>query len=276
MTENNNRPTFGFIGVGNMGGALARAVSRRVPGERVLLSNRTQSKAESLAAELGCKALKDNQAVASQATYLFLGVKPQGMAALLAELAPTLAARTDRFVLVNIAAGLGIEDIQSMAGGRYPTILLKPNTPAAVGEGMSLYLSSPQVTAEEEAAFLEALEDSGRLAPLPENLMDIGGALAGCGPAFVDMFIEALADGGVACGLPRGVAVELAAQMTAGAARLVLESGKHPGQLKDEVCSPGGVTIQGVRKLEEKGFRSAVMEAVIGTFKQSEEMKKQT
>ena len=275
MTENNNRPTFGFIGVGNMGGALARAVSRRTPGERVLLSNRTQSKAESLAAELGCRAMKDNLTLAAQADYIFLGVKPQGMAALLAELAPTLAALKDRFVLVNIAAGLDIEDIQSMAGGRYPTILLKPNTPAAVGEGMSLYLSSPQVTAEEEKAFLEALGDSGRLAPLPENLMDIGGALAGCGPAFVDMFIEALADGGVACGLPRGVAVELAAQMTAGAARLVLESGKHPGQLKDEVCSPGGVTIQGVRKLEEKGFRSAVMEAVIGTFKQSQEMKKQ-
>ena len=99
--------------------------------------------------------------------------------------------------------------------------------------------------------------------------MDIGGVLAGCGPAFVDMFIEALADGGVACGLPRAQAVELAAQMVAGSARLVLESGKHPGQLKDEVCSPGGVTIQGVRKLESLGFRSAVMEAVIAAYEKN-------
>ncbi len=93
--------------------------------------------------------------------------------------------------------------------------------------------------------------------------------LAGCGPAFVDMFIEALADGGVACGLPRATAIELAAQMVAGSARLVLESGKHPGQLKDEVCSPGGVTIQGVRKLESCGFRSAAMEAVIVAYEKN-------
>lgn len=269
MGKENSGAVFGFIGTGNMGGALARAVCRRVPGERVLLSNRTQAKAQTLAAELGCIAEADNPAVASKAFYLFLGVKPQGMAGLLAEIAPTLRARQDRFILVNIAAGLSMADIQSMAGAEYPVIQLKPNTPAAIGEGMSLYLSSPEVTAEEEAVFLDALEASGRLAPLPENLMDIGGVLAGCGPAFVDLFIEALADGGVACGLPRSLAVELAAQMTAGAARLVLESGKHPGQLKDEVCSPGGVTIQGVRRLEELGFRSAVMEAVIAAFEKN-------
>lgn len=274
MIAEGNRPSFGFIGTGNMGGALARAVCQTVEGERVLLSNRTQAKAQALAAELGCRAPGSNQAVAGEASYIFLGVKPQGMAALLAELAPVLADRKDRFVLVNIAAGLDVKDIQRMAGGRYPVIQLKPNTPAAIGEGMSLYLSSPEVTPEEERVFLDALADSGRLAPLPENLMDIGGVLAGCGPAFVDMFIEALADGAVACGLPRAAAVELAAQMTAGAARLVLESGKHPGQLKDEVCSPGGVTIQGVRKLEEKGFRSAVTEAVIAAFEKSTAMGK--
>ena len=254
MTAAESKPVFGFIGTGNMGSALARAVCRRVEGERVLLSNRTQAKAEALAAGLGCKALGDNQAVAARATYLFLGVKPQGMAPLLEELAPTLAAREGRLILVNMAAGLGIGDIQRMAGAKYPVILLKPNTPAAIGEGMTLYLSSPEVTPEEEAVFLDAMQASGRLAPLPENLMDIGGVLAGCGPAFVDMFLEAL--------------------MTAGAARLVLESGKHPGQLKDEVCSPGGVTIQGVRKLEEKGLRSAVMEAVIAVYGKNEEMGK--
>lgn len=260
---------FGFIGTGNMGGALARAVCRRVPGEQVLLANRTHAKAAALAAELGCAAEEGNQAVAAKAKYVFLGVKPQGMAELLKEIAPALGARQDRFVLVNIAAGLEVGDIQAMAGAKYPVIQLKPNTPAAIGEGMSLYLSSPQVTEEEEAEFLDALAASGRLAPLPENLMTIGGALAGCGPAFVDLFIEALADGGVACGLPRALAVELAAQMVAGSARLVLETGKHPGELKDAVCSPGGVTIQGVRKLEEAGFRGAVMDAVIASFERS-------
>jgi len=269
MSSEKNWPTFGFIGTGNMGGALVRAVCRRVPGERVFLSNRTHTKAAALASELGCMAEVSNQAVASKTTYIFLGVKPQGMAEMLADIAPTLRSRKDRFVLVNIAAGWGIEDIQAMAGANYPVILLKPNTPAAVGEGMSLYLSSPEVTQTEEAVFLDALEASGRLSPLPEKLMDIGGVLAGCGPAFVDLFIEALADGGVACGLSRAQAVEFAAQMVAGSARLVLESGKHPGELKDAVCSPGGVTIQGVRQLEASGFRSAVMEAVIAAYEKN-------
>lgn len=273
MSSTREWPTFGFIGVGSMGGALARAVCRRVPGDKVCLSNRTQAKADKLASELGCAAEQSNQAVAARAEYIFLGVKPQAMADMLADIAPTLGAREDRFILVNIAAGLDIGDIQSMAGGGYPVIHLKPNTPAAIGEGMTLYLSSPEVTKDEEALFLEAMEGSGRLSPLPEKLMDIGGVLAGCGPAFVDIFIEALADGGVACGLPRGQAVELAAQMVAGSARLVLESGKHPGQLKDEVCSPGGVTIQGVRTLEGSGFRGAVMEAVIAAYEKNHSMK---
>lgn len=265
-------PIFGFIGTGNMGGALVRAVRRRVPGENVLLSNRTYEKAAALAAELGCRVLEDNQAVAAGAEYIFLGVKPQGMADMLSDIAQTLRLRQDRFILVNIAAGLQIEDIRSMAGGEYPVINLKPNTPAAIGEGMSLYLCSPEVTKDEEALFLSAMEGSGRLCPLPKPLMDIGGALAGCGPAFVDMFIEALADGGAACGLPREKALELAAQMVAGSARLVLESGKHPGQLKDEVCSPGGVTIQGVRSLERSGFRGAVMEAVIAAYEKNQSL----
>ena len=269
MSIQDKWPMFGFIGTGNMGGALARALRRRVPGENILLSNRTYEKAALLAAELGCAAERDNQAVAAKAEYIFLGVKPQGMAGMLEDIAPALRSRRDRFILVNIAAGLNIEDIRRMSGGSYPVINLKPNTPAAIGEGMSLYLCSPEVTEGEEALFLEAMEGSGRLSPLPEKLMDIGGVFAGCGPAFVDMFIEALADGGVACGLPRATAIELAAQMVAGSARLVLESGKHPGQLKDEVCSPGGVTIQGVRKLESCGFRSAVIEAVIAAYEKN-------
>ncbi len=262
---------FGFIGAGNMGGALARAVCRQVPGGQVLLANRTAEKAERLAAELGCR-VSDNAAAAERADFLFLGVKPQMMAGLLAELAPVLAERRSRFVLVTMAAGLTIGDIRSMAGGTYPVIRIMPNTPASIGEGMILY-ACDGVDRAEEQAFLDALSKAGRLSPLPESLMDAGSAVSGCGPAFVDLFIEALADGGVACGLPRAAALEYAAQMVAGSARLVLESGRHPGALKDAVCSPGGTTIQGVRTLEEAGFRGAVMDAVIAAYEKTQDLK---
>ncbi len=144
-----------------------------------------------------------------------------------------------------------------------------PNTPAAIGEGMILYACGDGVTKEEEQVFLSAMAGAGRFSPLAENLIDAGSAVSGCGPAFLDLFLEALADGGVACGLPRAQALEFAAQMAVGAGRLVLESGSHPGVLKDAVCSPGGSTIQGVRTLEAAGFRSAVMEAVIAAWKKN-------
>ena len=194
--------TFGFIGTGNMGGAVARAVRKHLDGERLLLANRTASKAEALAQELGCRTA-DNETVAETADFIFLGVKPQMMAALLAELGPVLARRTNRFILVTMAAGLTIARIQELSGGNYPVIRIMPNTPAAIGEGMVLYTCSEGVSPDEEQVFLEAMSGAGRLSALSESLMDAGSAVAGCGPAFVDLFIEALADGGVACGLPR-------------------------------------------------------------------------
>ena len=264
--------TFGFIGTGNMGGALARAARKRLDGGQLLLANRTAAKAEALAAELGAQTV-DNQTAAAQATYLFLGVKPQMMAEMLSDIAPVLAARKDRFFLVPMAAGLTIADIQRQAGGAYPVIRIMPNTPSSIGEGMILYTCGDGVTKEEEQTFLDAMSGAGKLAPLPERLIDAGSSVAGCGPAFVDLFIEALADGGVACGLPRSTAMELAAQMGAGSARLVLESGSHPGVLKDAVCSPGGTTIQGVRTLEKAGFRGAVMDAVIAAYEKNANLK---
>ncbi len=264
--------TFGFIGTGNMGGALARAARRRLEGEQILLANRTEGKAAALAKELGA-ALSDNRTIAEEADFLFLGVKPQMMGDLLAELGPALAGRRDRFLLVTMAAGLRMADIQRMAGGEYPVIRIMPNTPASIGEGMILYACSPGVTEAETQAFLDAMAGAGRFSALPEHLMDAGSAVSGCGPAFVDLFLEALADGGVACGLPRAQALELAAQMAAGSARLILESGQHPGALKDAVCSPGGTTIQGVRALERGGFRGTVMEAVIAAYEKTLELK---
>ena len=264
--------TFGFIGTGNMGGALARALAKNVEGDSILLANRSAEKAAALAAELGCKAVSSEE-IAKKADYIFLGVKPQMMADLLAQLSPILKEREDRFLLVTMAAGLTIERIRELAVGDYPVIRIMPNTPSSIGEGMILYTAGSDVLDIELQVFLSAMSGAGLLSPLPEHLMDAGSAVSGCGPAFVDLFIEALADGGVACGLPRASALEFAAQMVAGSAKLVLESGKHPGVLKDAVCSPGGTTIQGVRALEAGNFRGTVMEAVIKAYEKNFDLK---
>ena len=263
---------LGFIGVGNMGGALARAARKSVPGACIGLAGRTPEKIKILAEELGCRA-SGGVGVAKWADYVFLGVKPQMMPQLLTELKPELAERPDRFVLVTMAAGLSIARVQELAGGTYPVIRIMPNTPVAVGRGMILYTCGESVTGEEERIFLEAMAGAGRFSRLPERLVDAGSAVSGCGPAFADLFLEAMADGGVACGLPRAQAVELAAQMMLGSAKLALRSGQHPGALKDAVCSPGGATIQGVRALEAAGFRGAVMEAVIASYEKTLELK---
>ena len=229
--------------------------------------------ARALAAELGCAVAQDNRAAAAQAEYIVLCVKPQMMEELLAPLRFTLAERPSRFVLCSMAAGLSIARIQEMAGSDCPVIRIMPNTPASVGAGMIQYCTS-NVTAEEEAEFLKLMAPAGRLDAVPEGLIDAASCVSGCGPAWVYQFIEALADGGVACGLPRAKAQEYAAQMVLGSAKLVLESGQHPGALKDAVCSPGGSTIQGVRVLEEKGLRGAVMDAVIASYNKTKEMGK--
>ena len=204
---------------------------------------------------------------------IFLAVKPQMMEAMLEPLRFILAERSNRFVLCTMAAGLPVARIQEMAGGDYPVVRIMPNTPASVGEGMIQYCSA-NVTAEEEEAFCQLMAPAGRLDAVAEGMIDAASCVSGCGPAWVYQFIEALADGGVACGLPRAKAQEYAAQMVLGSAKLVLESGKHPGALKDAVCSPGGSTIQGVRVLEEHGLRGAVMDAVLAAYDKTKEMGK--
>ena len=265
--------TFSFIGTGNMGSALARAAAKTLPGERILLSNRTPAKAEALARELGCAAGAVGQA-AEEADYILLGVKPQMMAGLLAEIAPVLAARRDRFVLVTMAAGLTMGRIAELAGGDWPVIRIMPNTPCAVGAGVLLYDANSLVTDRELETFTRAMAGAGVLDRLDEGLIDAGSAVAGCGPAFACLFIEALADGGVACGLPRQKALLYAAQMLAGTARLMLETGAHPGAMKDAVCSPGGSTIAGVCALERGGLRAAAMDAVLSAAARNQELGK--
>ena len=173
--------TFGFIGTGNMGVALARAARKRLSGGEILLANRSATKAEALAQELDCRAV-DNAAVAAGADYIFLGVKPYMVAGLMEKIGPVLAARKDRFVLVSMAAALTIPDLRERGCGDWPLIRIMPNTPSAIGEGVIFY-TCDGVTAEEEAAFLENMAGAGRLLPLDDHLMDAGSAVAGlCGP----------------------------------------------------------------------------------------------
>lgn len=264
---------YGFIGTGNMGGALAVAVCKAVNPAEVAVSNRTSAKAAALAEKLGCTAV-GNDDIARNSKFIFLGVKPQMMRELCEQIMPVLSARRDRYILVSMAAGITIADLKDMTGPDIPIIRISPNTPVAIGEGIVLTAHSPEVTAEECDEFNQALSRCGLVNELPEKLHAIGGTLSGCGPAFTDMFIEALADGAVACGLPRAMALRVAAQMVIGSGRLLLESGQHPGELKDAVCSPGGTTIQGVRALEEHGFRGAAMDAVISAYEKQQNLRK--
>lgn len=260
---------YGFIGCGNMGGAIARAVCKAENPAEVLLSNRSPEKALALARELGCQAGTNTDA--ANCAFIFLGVKPQMMWQALEPLQSQLAARNDEFVLVTMAAGLSMAAIREMAGGDYPVIRIMPNTPAAIGSGMIQYCCDG-VSTEAETTFLHAMTASGRLDKLDESLIDAASSVSGCGPAWACMFLEALADGGVVCGLPRQKAMEYAAQMLLGTAQLILETGKHPGELKDQVCSPAGSTIQGVRTLEAAAFRGAVTDAVIAAYERTKQL----
>ncbi|MBE5055988.1 pyrroline-5-carboxylate reductase [Pseudoflavonifractor sp. DSM 107456] len=255
-----------FLGTGNMGGALVRAACRSVGAEEVILSNRTRAKAQALADETGCSVAEDNRVAAESARYLFLGVKPHMVRQLLEEIAPVL---TRGQVLVSMAAGLTTETLASWAPEGVPILRIMPNTPSAIGKGMTALCAALGVAEEHLAAVETILAGSGRIERLEERLMDAFSAVAGCGPAFVYPFLEAMADGGVLAGLPRKQAMVFAAQTMLGAAALVLESGEHPGALKDAVCSPGGSTIEGVAALERHGFRGAVLDAVEAAWKKN-------
>ncbi len=265
---------FGLIGCGTMGSALACAGAKNA-SEPWVLSGNTPAKPADLAERIGGVVL-DNSGVAARAHFILLGVKPQIMPAVLREIAPVLAERAgaeDRFVLVSMAAGLTIDELRRMAGGAYPVLRIMPNTPAAIGKGMITWCSEG-VRQSEEQEFLAAMAPAGRFDVIPERLMDVASAVAGCSPAFVYQFIEALADGGVEGGLPRAKALEYAAAAVEGAAALLLATGSHPGQLKDAVCSPGGSTIAGVHALEKGCLRGTVMDAVAAAAARNKELGK--
>ena len=263
---------IGFIGCGNMGGALAMAISKVVGGSSILLCDADEGKAALLAEKLSASSVSLS-ALVNEADMIFLGVKPQGFASLLSSVAPILKSRKETPLFVSMAAGLSTEKISGMFGGDVKLIRIMPNTPVAVGEGMILYTATESTTAEDLDFFLSVMQKAGKLCAIPEDKIDAASAVSGCGPAFAYLFAEALADAGVSIGLSRSDAQTFAAQMMLGSAKMVLESDKNPGALKDAVCSPGGTTIAGVYALEQGGFRGSVMSAVLASYRRTLELK---
>ena len=268
--------TLAFIGGGNMGGAILRAACRAVPPQQVFLFNRTRAKGEALAADTGCILTPDGPSAVRAAKYVLVCVKPQDFAHVLAGLLPALregAAAGEERVLVSIAAGLQMAELKAMLEDvPVPVVRIMPNTPSAIGQGTLLVAAGEDVSQPLLDGLMQALAPCGLLLPVSERELDMGSAVSGCGPAFIYMLIEALADGGVQIGLRRPLAQQLAAQMVLGSAAMVLESGEHPGALKDAVCSPGGSTIAGVAALEARGFRSAAAQAVVAAYRRNCEL----
>ena len=260
---------IGFIGTGNMGGALARAAVKTVGGAAVAVACSTAEHSAKAAASIGCAA-ETAEAILRESRFVFCGVKPQMFAGVTAKLAEDIAASDA--VFVSMLAGVSLDRLAEMLGGEKKIIRIMPNTPSAVGQGLMLVSANDRVTAEELAVFKALMAESGLLDDLPEQLIDAASAVSGCGPAYAYVFVEALADGAVKCGVPRAKAMRYAAQMLLGSASLLLETGEHPGALKDAVCSPGGSTIAGVAALEDRGFRGAAIAAVEAAYRRTKEL----
>lgn len=257
---------YGFIGCGNMGGALARAVSHTT--KDIMLSDFDAQKAQQFAAELGVTAA-DNATIAKECDRIFLGVKPQIMQDMLCEIKTELQEKKP--LLITMAAGLKISKIQSYAGGNLPVIRIMPNTPVSLGKGMVLYCADG-VEKEIIDDFVADMKHSGTLDQIDEELMDAGCSVSGCGPAFMYMFADAIAGGGVQCGLTKEQAIKYAAATMSGAAEMLLTSGKTPQELTEAVCSKGGSTIEGVKVLKNSDFEKTVIDCVKAAYKRNLEL----
>ena len=264
------RYTLGMIGCGNMGGALVRAAAKVLPAGSIAVCDHNWEKVDRLIAECGVTAVSATE-IAASSCVVVLGVKPKALEETITEIRDVLMDRRD-VLLVSMAAGVEISTICALVGSGIPVIRMMPNTPVAVGSGIILYASSEGVSEDAESEFLKIFSAAGRVDRLPEGVIDAATAVAGCGPAFAYLFAEALADGGVECGLPRDKAALYAAEMLRGAAEMLIAYG-HPADLKDAVCSPGGSTIAGVHALERGGFRASVMDAVKASYDKTCQMK---
>lgn len=262
---------WGFIGAGKMAAALVQGMigAGLARPEQIRASDPSEEARGALAGATGILTTASNLEVARASDVLVLAVKPQSMAEVLAELQPVVTA--DHLV-ISIAAGVPLDVIDSGLGPDCRLVRVMPNTPALVGAGAAGYCMGQNTTATDEALVRACLESVGRAYRVPESMLDAVTGLSGSGPAFVYAVIEALADGGVWVGLPRDVATGLAAQTVLGAARMVLETGLHPGVLKDQVTSPGGTTIAGLHALERGTLRATLMDAVETATRRSAEL----
>lgn len=260
-----------LIGCGKMGQALLRGITSSgiVSGRDILVCDVARAPIEALLGELGCAFTSSANDVASQAEAVLVAVKPKDIQALFMDLPPGLMGNK---LVMSVAAGVTLHQLANYLPRGSRIVRIMPNTPALIGKGVTAYAAEDDTTAADHA-FIEALFGSaGAVHKVEEGLMDAVTGLSGSGPAYVFAAIEAMADGGVRCGLPRALAQDLAARTMAGAAEMVLATGQHPAQLKDAVASPGGTTIAGLAALEANGFRSALIEAVTAATKRSQEL----
>lgn len=261
----------GFIGVGNMGGALARSIAKGDKEGQFPLSayDVNTDLVAGLSSEIGIIAEKSAESLVNGSDIIILAVKPQYAENVLKGIKPVL---TPEKILVSIIVGLPISYYKGILGDSIIVVRTMPNTPAMVGEGMTLVCCDSLISQEEKQAVMKLLGYSGMAEELEEKLMSEVTALTGSSPAYVFMFIEAMADAAVQSGIPRKTAYRLASQAVLGSAKMVLETGRHPAELKDMVCSPAGTTIEAVAALEREGFRNAVITAMGECTKKAREI----
>ena len=250
---------FGFIGMGNMGYAILKGLLKKYKSQELVFTDVNQSRREQVTAETKVPHVAENGACALESQCIVLAVKPQYYQPVLSQLREVV--KKDQIV-ISIAPGITIGQLQEQLGTEVRIVRAMPNTPALVGEGMTgVSYEESRFSQEEKEMIRDFFTSFGKMRVVEERLLDAVVCVSGSSPAYVYMFIEALADSAVKYGLPRDAAYEMAAQTLIGSAKMVLETGEHPGKLKDQVCSPGGTTIAGVSALEEAGFRSAVIKA---------------
>jgi pyrroline-5-carboxylate reductase len=263
--------TIGFLGTGRMATALALGFVRsgKVVADCIWGSDPVLAAREAFGRELGARVTDSNRQVVQNCDLVFLSVKPDQVGPVLDDVHGDWKENT---LLISIAAGVSLSDLQSDVPETVRVIRVMPNTPALVGASASAYALGTGATEADSKVVGDLLESVGMAIRVKEGLLDGVTGLSGSGPAYGFLVIEALADGGVAAGLPRDVAQRLAAQTLLGAARMVLETGQHPGALKDAVCSPGGTTIEGIHALERAGVRAAFMDAVRAAARRAQEL----
>jgi len=252
---------IGFIGAGNMATAIASGIIKNniIKKEEIIISDASSTACEKIKNNLGVNVARENTEVAKQAKIIVLSVKPQHYQAVINEIKEYV---DEEKIIITIAPGQTLEKLEMLFGKSLKIVRTMPNTPALVGEGITGVCCNENVSDKDLERVCDILNGFGLCEVVSESMMDAVVSISGSSPAYVFMFIEAMADAGVRDGLPRDKAYKFAAQAVLGSAKMVLETGKHPAELKDMVCSPAGTTIEAVRVLEEKGLRSSVMEAM--------------